>query len=181
MMKRTLLSIIKILLVIALVVGICLSLVKLAEWKDRKPVIKPDAQGNIFLEAADASIAGIGTARYNILNGVKNIGWWDHTTQSLQWRFIANKQGLYEVKLNYALPSGLETDFVLSVNDHQLNCVITSTGGWDQWLEVSLGQINLTASQPHIASIKPLRTTGGVGIMNLCKLHLKPITIAKQE
>lgn len=181
MIKHLLIFILKTLLVIALILAVCFSLVKLGEWKNRKPTVKPDAQGHILLKAVDAKIIGVGTARYDVYKGVENIGYWDHITQSLQWRFTVKKKGSYEVKLNYALPSGLETKFVLSVLDQKLNCVIAATGGWDKWQDTSLGQLHLSPDKTYELTITPIKTTGGVGVMNLCDLHLKPITLLKQE
>lgn len=181
MIKHLLIFILKTLLVIALILAVCFSLVKLGQWKNRKPTIKPDAQGHIFLEAVDADILGVGTAKYNVLKGVKNIGWWDHTTRSLQWRFTVKTEGPYEVNLNYALPAGLETEFVISVLDQKLNCVIAATGGWDKWRDTSLGQLDLSPDETYKITITPIKTTGGVGVMNLCNLHLKPTALLKQE
>ena len=180
MIKKTLINIVNVILVIALVMGICAIMVLGAKLKNRKPVIKADANGNVILEAADAEILGIGTAEYNVYKGVKNIGWWDHTTQSLRWRFVPGKTSLYEINLNYALPDGLETDFFLSMSDDEIPCTITATGGWDKWKDVTLASIHADAGKTYTFTIKPIKTTGGVGIMNLCRIQLIPTSSSQK-
>ena len=76
----------KILLVASLVLIIGWTLVRVAQWKNRKPPVESESDGTSILLADTAEILGTGTARANLFEKKRNIGWWDHTTQWLSWQ-----------------------------------------------------------------------------------------------
>ncbi len=174
--KILLTSLLKILMIAGSVTLLAFVLVKGGQILNEKPVIESDSDGAMSLNAAAAEILGAGKARYNVLDGEENIGWWDNVEQFLSWRVRPQAGGSYEVKLRYSLPPDKETEFELTVLEQKLNCKITSTGGWDKWREVSLGKVEIPAGEIYSVTVKPLTITGEDGVMNFGELKLLPVT-----
>ncbi len=83
-------SIMKTLLVASFVLLFSWSLVQVAKWKSRKPPIVALADGTLVLNADDAIIQGAGAAKVNLYAGKRNIGWWDNSTQWMEWEVDGN-------------------------------------------------------------------------------------------
>lgn len=167
-------SLIKTLLVASFVLLFSWSLVQVANWKNRKPPVTALADGNLILKADDASIQGMGAAKANLYAGKRNIGWWDNSSQWLEWQVNVDQTGIYRVMLEYALPSNMETELNLLVADQALAITASTSGGWDKWAELDLGEIKLTKGKNQTFTLKPAGQGVTTGIMNFVQLRFEP-------
>ncbi|MCP5535020.1 MAG: hypothetical protein H7A51_02170 [Akkermansiaceae bacterium] len=166
--------VLKTLLVAVLILGLGWSLMQLAVWKNSKPVVEANADGTITLTADDATIMGSGGAKANLHAGRRNIGWWDHTSQSLEWRVDVREEGNYRVMLDYALPARMKTDCRLKAGGSSLDFSTGSTGGWAKWDTLEAGTIKLKAAKGQLIQLIPTQIHQPAGVMNFAELRLIP-------
>ena len=163
----------KTLLVASLVLSIGWTLVQVAQWKNRKPVVEPESNGTIILLADAAEILGTGSARVEVYAGKRNIGWWDNTTQRLSWRINVAQSGTYRAILEYSLPKGHQTDFQVVISDETLYATAIETGAWDIWDKMDVGIIELTTGKKQSLTMTPIHINRK-GVMNFVSLRLEP-------
>ena len=152
-------SLAKTALVAALVLGTAWSLMRAGEWKSRKPAITAQEDGSFLLTADTAQIMGPGSARANLYAGKRNIGWWDDPKQFLLWTVNIDKSGTYKCELEYALQPGSGTEFQFEASSNTLPFTANSTGGWDKWLTIHVGDIELKKGNNQTLALKPIRQT----------------------
>lgn len=173
----TLDSVIKALLVAALVLGLGWSLVQVANWKNEKPVVMANEDGTIKLTADQANIHGPGGARPNLYAGRRNIGWWDNPTQSLLWNIEFEHPGTYRVEIDYALPANLKTDCLLKSPTSTLEFTIKGTGGWDKWKTISPGTLTIHGGDELPIQLIATHIHQPKGVMNFAELRLIPVNL----
>ena len=171
----TLSSLIKTALVAVLVLGLGWSLVQIAVWKNKKPTVEANSDGSITLTADDANILGAGGAKTNFYAGRRNIGWWDHTSQYLEWKVDIKESATYRVELDYALPANMKTDFSFTAGNEFVNFTTDATGGWDQWKSLTIGAIRLAAGENQTIKLTAEKIYQQEGVMNFAEMRLIPL------
>ena len=159
--------------IVAGIVGVAWGLVHLSQ-KTKSPT-SPNADGTIVLEAKQATIMGKGEARFNILDGVANIGWWDGLAQSLQWDMEPSKAGLYRIQIRYARADRGTTTCSIRCGTKTIPANFPFTGGNRSWKTFSPGTIVLPANQRVSFLLKPVHSPTQQ-IINLAEIRLIPIT-----
>lgn len=132
---------------------------------------EPDAHGRLVLSAPDAIIQGH-TARLENKGGRPNIGFWTDTTDRVQFQARFRRPARFRVQLDYALsPSSEGSRIRLSAGQASLEATLHSTGGWDRFQTLTLGELEIR--QPGILTLEitPLAKPGE-GVMNLRELTL---------
>jgi alpha-L-fucosidase len=103
--------------------------------------LAPDARGNFILGADDAELHGdqIKTEDHG---GQSNIGFWDNGSEWASWKVQFPKAGTFKVIASVASTSG-SSQFIVEVAGQQINGMAPQTGGWDQFKEIDLGQLEV--------------------------------------
>lgn len=135
--------------------------------------IRPQADGSIVLAAEDVEIAGQ-TARLEKRGGEENIGHWTDPADRVGWQFEVEKAGAYRVEIRLACAPGSEgAEYAVKVGGQQLRGQVESTGGWDKFVNVSLGTLVFESPGRHALTVVPRSNPGGA-VMNLARITLSP-------
>jgi alpha-L-fucosidase len=115
--------------------------------------LAPDAKGNLKLSADDAQLHGdqIKTEDHG---GQPNIGYWDHGSDWVSWKVQFPQPGVFKVTASYACVSG-ESEFVVELAGQQISGKAGQTAGWDQFKELSLGQVEINKPGEQVVKVRP--------------------------
>ncbi|SHK18374.1 hypothetical protein SAMN02745181_3368 [Rubritalea squalenifaciens DSM 18772] len=158
-------------LVTALVVGVIWGL---RWWAMYKPVIHPDAAGQVELKAKDAQLHGEPEIRYNLYEGKPNIGWWNEESQYLSWKTKGVSAGSYQVVLEYSRAPEAKLQLELKAGEQTLLGEVPPTGGWGKWSELSLGVLELSSSEVSELELRAITPDGGE-VVNLVRVTLTSV------
>jgi alpha-L-fucosidase len=116
-------------------------------------ILMPDAHGELRLSAQDAELHGdqIGT---ETRGDQLNIAFWDKPTEWVSWPVRLPQPGTYKLSASIASPHG-GSEFVLDIGGQQLHAKAEKTADWDQFIELSLGQIEIKTSGDQVVSMRP--------------------------
>ena len=115
--------------------------------------LTPDAKGALKLGADDADLHGDGLKTEDH-GGQANLGFWDNGNDWASWKVKIPAAGVFKVSASLASVSG-ESEFIVGVAGQQLTGQAGKTSGWDQFKEVSLGQIEIKQTGDLVVSIRP--------------------------
>ena len=144
------------------------------ELKIEKVLPTQDAGGRILLPVTLAGIHNPGYgdhAKIETKYGKPNIGYWTDARAWVQWSFKVSQAGPFEVIAELAIEAP-ETKFEVIAGSSKLQVSVTSTGGYDKFKEVSLGQIEISKAGVHTLQIKPIKAQWKP--MNLQSVLLAP-------
>lgn len=136
--------------------------------------------GTVMLPADRAMLDGDDMELENTLQGSPNIRYW-YPGSSASWDIQVELPGIYKIVLNYSRD---QTEFslpgLIKTKNETLSFSLAHTGGWDNYAELEIGEIMLSAEDSL------LTVTGGDGLktdfMNLRKVTLEPAAgFAKNE
>ena len=139
-------------------------------------VIPQAADGTVVLTAEGADITGdfLRVEPGKKPGDVPNLGYWERPSEFVEWSIQVTRPGWYTPSLNYACSdTSAGSDIVFSIGDQKLNCTVESTGDWDQYRTVTLGQIRLEKGDRVTATLKVTRKKE-FGAMNLRSITLLP-------
>lgn len=150
-----------------------------AKWQPRMEQIKA-ASSEIVLLARDAKI--VGTEMF-YLKRIDCTCTWHDPREYVEWRATL-QAGTYETKLKYAsLGAGGGYQFAVSVFRGRAprpvataTFVLSSTGGWNEFSEVSVGRLIVREGGDYfirIQAVKKVRTDQPKGILNIRSLRLE--------
>jgi putative membrane-bound dehydrogenase-like protein len=133
-------------------------------------VVKVDSSGVISLAATRARIYGP-----RLIFEVKhqNLGWWAQPDDRAEWTIEAPAACKYRASLDYACASeAAGNEFLLKIAEQEFRGKIASTGTWDDYQQVDLGEVDLPAgfSETVIHSAGPIRSA----LMDLRTIVLTP-------
>ena len=127
-----------------------------------------DAIGSITFVAADAECKG--AAHFE--DSKKAIGFWTETTDTVTWNFRANKPGVYKLSAEIACEKESDGSLVSAYfGKQELQFVVKSSGGWDKFQTVELGNIVIDKSGDSQIMVKA-RMKPGSAVMNLRSLKI---------
>ncbi|HNQ88188.1 MAG TPA: alpha-L-fucosidase [Verrucomicrobiota bacterium] len=133
------------------------------------------ADGSLALKAEEAALAGHG-ARIEHKNGIANLGYWVDPRETAAWTVRVDRPGTFVVSAEYALAPGSDGSRVrIECGANRLESQLKSTGGWDQFQTVALGELRVEGKGPQSFKLVPVAKPGE-GVMNLrsLRLTLKP-------
>ncbi len=134
---------------------------------------KPGKDGALVLSANAAFIhnnEGTRDARVQEHDGIPNIGYWTDAEAWVEWSFQVDQPGQYEIRADLAVQEA-KTRFRIGLPDQLETVEVSSTGGYYDYAEKSLGQIRFEKVGKHTLRIKPDRDAWQP--INLRKLVLK--------
>jgi len=131
------------------------------------------ADGSLLLAAAGAEIEGV--ASLQELKSVKNIGGWTDKDEKISWAVDA-RAGVYHVALTYSCaPHCAGSDFDVTVGDQKVSGHIESTGTFDDFKTMALGEIKIAKSGRAVVTIKATKIPGPA-VMALSEIKLTPVS-----
>jgi len=137
------------------------------------PTVQAAADGSLLLAAAGAEIKGV--ASLQELKSVKNIGGWTDKDEKISWAVDA-RAGVYHVALTYSCaPHCAGSDFDVTVGDQKVSGHIESTGSFDDFKTMALGEIKIAKSGRAVVTIKATKIPGPA-VMALSEIKLTPVS-----
>ena len=140
-----------------------------------KVLPKQDKTGRLELGAGQADIHNPGYgehAKLETIAGKMNIGYWTDARAWLEWKFMIDRPGKFEVFGDAALQEA-KSRFQILLESQKLSVSVSSTGGYDRFVVVKLGELTIADSGEHTIRLKPEREKWQP--INLRGLTLKPI------
>lgn len=127
-------------------------------------VIRPSANGELHLAAADATLHGPTLA---FESKYKNLGFWGSTEDYAVWNYELSTSGEYEVTVRYACADATAGNVVqVRTDSGACSARVAGTGTWDGYQTMRIGQLQLPAGQHQIT------VRAAPGLMNwLFDLH----------
>ena len=101
-----------------------------------------------------------------------SIGYWTEPKDYVEWVIEPKGAAKLEISITYAVGGDAGGEFTVTVGDQKLTGKAESTGGWEQYKTVRLGQINLPAGRTSL-SMKANGKPHGA-LMNLQAVKLDP-------
>jgi arylsulfatase A len=145
-----------------------------------RPTTQPIVQHEgdpILLHSRNVTVHGT-TVRYEPAEKKNTIGYWMRKEDWVSWDFEVTKPGSYELIAMQGCgkgSGGSEVEF--SIGDQKQSMVVKDTGGFQNFVERSVGTYTLTAGS-HTLSVKPV-TKPGQAVMDLRQVILKPVAAEK--
>jgi len=115
--------------------------------------LTPKPNGTLELGADDADLHGDGIKTEDH-GGLSNIGFWDNGNEWASWKVRFQQTGVFKVSANLASISGA-SEFFVEVGSQQISGKAEQTGGWDQFKEIGLGQIEVKQAGEQVVKIRP--------------------------
>ncbi len=115
--------------------------------------LTPKPNGILELGADDADLHGDGIKTEDH-GGQANIGFWDNGNEWASWKVRFPQTGVFKVSASLASISGA-SEFVIEVGGQQISGKAQQTGGWDQFKEIGLGQIEIKQAGEQVVKIRP--------------------------
>ncbi len=142
------------------------------QFDGNEPVgVQPSSDGTIELAATNCRIYG---DQIRFEPQYKNIGFWGHPGDHVEWTLTIDRAGKYEVWLDYACPNdSAGNEFAFSYGDQTLAGQIKGTGTWNQYRQLKLGTIELPKST-EIARFSGTETLKS-WLLDLRTIRLKPV------
>jgi hypothetical protein len=125
------------------------------------------------LRAVDATVHG-NAARYESGHGKDNIGFWTDASDSIAWRFRAQRSGSYRALMTYACdPSTPGGRFSLQLGEQSIEGTVHPTESWTDFHEFDLGELLITSPGKHELRVSPIDIPANA-LMNLQSIRLRP-------
>jgi alpha-L-fucosidase len=135
---------------------------------------RQDENGVVLLSADEAYIhnRGYGPKTKLVTRGdKKHIGHWSDAKSWINWLFIVDKPGTFEVVGEMAVKD--KTEYVVSVDWRKLEMQTDSTGGYDSFKEILLGEMKIPKAGEYSFQIKPVINEWKP--INLRSITLRPV------
>lgn len=138
---------------------------------------KQDANGDVILSATYADIQNrtlnaATHARIEWVNGRPTIGFWHEAKTSVEWLFMIDRPGSFEVRAETGVMAP-KTKFEIQCGSSKIAAEIISTGGYAKFSDVKVGTITIDKAGEHCIRIMP--DAANWQPMNLGVIRLKPI------
>jgi len=156
---------------------------ELANWRKavgaQMPAANPgyrppheNAGGSIALHARDAEVHGA-QLRYEPIPRKNTLGFWVRAEDWASWEFETARPGRFEVELLHGCGNGSGgSEVKVAVADQELVFTVKETGGFQNFVRRSIGQIDLSKSGRYSISVRPIRKPG-LAVMDLREITLK--------
>jgi hypothetical protein len=127
----------------------------------------------IELDARDCRISGV-MLRYEPKPKKLCIGFWGNPEDYPVWNYTVVTPGRYEVVLTQGCGRGAGgSKAVLETAGTSLEFTVKDTGGYQNWIDVSLGEVTFAEAGSQQLSVKVLKKARG--IMDIRRIVLKPV------
>ena len=87
-------------------------------------------------------------------DGQPNIGFWGNGNDWASWNVKFPQAGGFKVSTSTACMSG-DSEFVIGIAGQQVSGKAGQTAGWDQFKELSLGQVEIKQPGEQVLKVRP--------------------------
>ena len=127
----------------------------------------------IELDAKDSQVSGV-MLRYEPNPKKLCLGFWGNPADFPIWNFTVTTPGKYEVVLTQGCGKGAGGSVaVLETAGSELEFIVKDTGGWQNWVDRSLGKVTFEKAGPQELTVKVRKKARG--IMDIRRIVLKPV------
>lgn len=142
----------------------------------------PTAEGEAISQAADGSVTLMAkdattwseNMRYEPKPEKNCLGFWTEADDFAEWEFSATKPGKYKVSVSYGCGGGNHgSEVELKQGTQSLKWTTQDTGGFQNWQDVSLGEIEITAAGTQRLVIDPVNKVKSA-VLDVQKVVLTP-------
>lgn len=145
---------------------------RLAPACEGSPVVQEGGQA-IELDARNCRISGV-MLRYEPNPKKLCIGFWGNPDDYPVWNYAVATAGKYEVVLTQGCGRGAGgSRAVLETAGTSLEFTVKDTGGYQNWIDVSLGEVDIAKPGDQELTVKVLKKARG--IMDIRRIVLKPV------
>jgi hypothetical protein len=135
----------------------------------------PGEDGSILLEAKNA-ITWSEMMRYEPKPEKNCLGYWINADDFAEWEFQVPKGGKYAVSIFHGCGGGNHgSEVAVHAGSQELKFTTQDTGGFQNWKEVPLGEVEFTQAGKQRLKINPLTKTKNA-ILDVQKVVLKPVS-----
>lgn len=139
---------------------------------NRPTLVRPDAQGVIRLKAATGEVHGQDIV---FEQPCQNIGFWHGDKDFVGWKATVPRDGVYEMYLHWACADDSAGNAaIVEGGETPVRFVVSSTGGYDNYIVKSIGTVRLTAGVQYFV----VRADGPMSRRNL--LDLRALILAPE-
>lgn len=103
------------------------------------------------------------------------LGFWTDKDDFAEWEFKVDKPGKYNVTVHQGCGAGGGSEIAVMFGEKQLNFVVQDTGGFQKWVPVSAGELQIEKPGTYRLAVKP-QTKNGNAIMDVQKIVLAPVS-----
>ncbi len=141
----------------------------------------PTSEGEAVTQAADGSITLLAkdattwseVMRYEPKPEKNCLGFWTEADDFAEWEFTATKPGKYKVTVSYGCGGNHGSEVELKQAAQLLKWTTQDTGGFQKWLDVNLGEIEITTAGTQRLVIDPVNKVKSA-ILDVQKVVLTP-------
>lgn len=135
---------------------------------------KQAEDGSIVLNAKDA-ITWSENMRYEPKPEKNCLGYWTSENDQAEWEFQVSKPGRYKVTLTQGCGGGNQgSEVELKHNDQSLKFKTEDTGGFQNWKDLTLGEIEIKSTGKQRLMIDPVNKVKSA-ILDVQKVVLTPV------
>ncbi len=140
-----------------------------------EPTVKPAADGSITLLAKDATTWSE-NMRYEPKAEKNCLGYWTDPADFAEWEFEAPKPGKYRVLITHGCGKGNGgSQVAVHVGGQEAKFTVEETGGFQNWKEALVGEIEIKAAGTQRLTVDPLKKAK-TAVMDVQKIQLKPVS-----
>ncbi|MDF1823067.1 MAG: neutral/alkaline non-lysosomal ceramidase N-terminal domain-containing protein [Verrucomicrobiales bacterium] len=134
--------------------------------------VAPNKRGIIELRASKCRVSG---DRLEFMPDHDALGWWTSERDRAEWTIVLDRPGKFAAELDYSVsPKSAGNQWQLLVNGEQaIKATSESTGGWETYKSISIGELSLTGGDNKIV----VRSLGEIdeALFDLRKIRLTPV------
>ena len=140
-----------------------------------EPVIKQAEAGPITLLAKDATTWSE-TMRYEPKTEKNCLGFWTDPKDFAEWEFEVKKPGKYQIVVSQGCgKDNGGSEVLVKVGGQETKFKVEDTGGFQNWKERAVGEIEIKAAGPQRLVVSPVNKTKAA-VMDVQKVVLKPVS-----
>jgi len=154
-----------------------------AQMMKPNPDYDPAAAWTLIFQAANdsltlpANLAEVhgSMLRYEPPPNKNTLGYWTRAEDWASWDMKLERAGDFRVVLRHGCGNGSGgSEVEISVGGKTLTFTVKETGGFQNWVEAEIGEVNLPAGR-HTLAIRP-KTKKGAAVMDVQNVLLRPVS-----
>ena len=140
-----------------------------------EPLVKQSDNGQIMLLAKDATTWSE-NMRYEPKTEKNCLGFWTDPADFAEWEFEVTKPGKYQIVVTHGCGKGNGgSEVAVKIGAQESRFKVEDTGGFQNWKDIVVGEIELKAAGPQRLVVNPL-SKSKAAVMDVQKVLLKPLS-----
>jgi hypothetical protein len=158
--------------------GFVLEGIEFVPTHEGEPELKQADDGSITLHAKDATTWSE-IMRYEPKPEKNCLGFWKSEDDMAEWAFVVTKPGRFHINVSHGCGGGNHgSEVEIRVGDRATRFIVQDTGGFQQWKEITAGEVELKEPGTYRLIIDPINKVKDA-VLDVQKVVLKPLAGAK--